>query len=119
MSTSANVIEYRIEKDGIEVGHHRVNVMCKEYWEKLLVFEPFDKHTITAYGYDEDEEEWENKPESLLKFLKERAPTNTPIREKLAEQGIIIESMKDWWAKNKDKIKAEYEADKKTGGKKK
>jgi hypothetical protein len=104
--TSANVIEYRIERDGSGVGHHRVNVMCKEHWEELLKFEPFDQHTIAAYGYDEEEEYWEEKPISLLKFLKDRAVTNTPIREKLAEQGIVVQSLQDWFKENKHKIKS-------------
>lgn len=103
--TSANVITFIIRKDGAEVGQHRVNVMCKEYWEKLLVYEPYDKHTIQATGYDEEEEYWEAKPVKLLRFLKEKAETNREIREKLATLGIHVESLQEWYRKNKDKIK--------------
>jgi len=113
MSTSANVIEYRIERDGKEVGHHRVNVMCKDHFEDLLKFEPYNKHKITAYGYDEEEEYWEGKPESLLKFLKEPAKSNKIIRDKLAEQGIKVQSTAEWWAENKEAIKARYDKENK------
>jgi hypothetical protein len=104
--TSANVIEYRIERDGKEVGHHRVNVMCKDRFEELLKFEPYSEHTITAYGYDEEEEYWEDEPGPLLELLKYQSKYNKEIREKLAAQGIIVQSIQDWWKENKHLIKS-------------
>jgi len=71
MSTSANVVEYRIvnKVTGKEVGHHRQHMMCKTNWETLLQYHPLEDHTIQAYGYDEEEEEWEGEVEPLFDFL--------------------------------------------------
>lgn len=70
--TSANVIEYRIkDKDGEERYHHRQNIMCKRDTRKLLLIKNPEEYTITPYGYDEEEEYWEGKPQNLAKWLKE------------------------------------------------
>lgn len=80
--TSANVTEYRIEdKNGKQVGHHSQHAYCKTHWGDLLKFTPPEDFTITAYGLDEEEEEWEHDPINLAKFLehlrKNRAQFNT------------------------------------------
>jgi len=51
MSTSANVIEYLIEKNGKEVGNFRKNIMCKfpEYSD-LLKYQPLSDYDITPHG---------------------------------------------------------------------
>ena len=46
MSTSANVIEYRIEKDGKQVGSYRQHLLCKSHYEELLKYQPLGDHTI-------------------------------------------------------------------------
>ena len=83
MTTSANVIEYSIyRKDDpdfehqTEVGHFRKNIMCKypDYAE-LLKYQSLKDYIIVAWGYDEDDEYWENdeeddKDETLEDFLK-------------------------------------------------
>ena len=73
--TSANVIEYRIEKDGEEVGHFRKHLLCKlpEYSD-LLRYQPTNEYTITPYGYDEEDEYWEDEPENLETFLSKVLP---------------------------------------------
>ena len=73
MSTSANVVEFRIvnKKTGEQVGHHRQHMMCKTKWDTLLLFHPLEDHTIQSYGYDEEEEEWEGDVEPLYDFLVE------------------------------------------------
>jgi len=81
MTTSANAIEYRIEKDGKVVGHHHYNIMCKSYFEELLKFQPLAEHTITPYGYDEEEDYWEDEPENLDVFLRGMVRFNKEIRE--------------------------------------
>ena len=81
MSTSANVIEYRIEKDGIQVGNYRQNVMCKSRYEELLKYEPLQDHTITPYGYDEEEDYWEDDTQNLKTYLEKLSRTNKVIRE--------------------------------------
>jgi hypothetical protein len=69
--TSANVTEYTIrDKDGNKVGKHYQNCLCKTKWHELLKFTPLEDHTITAWGYDEDEELWEDEPVNLLTFLR-------------------------------------------------
>ncbi len=78
--TSANVIEYDIRKNGVNVGYHRENIMCKDHYEDLLKFEPLSEHTIMAFGYDEEEEYWENKPINLETYLKKLSITNKSIK---------------------------------------
>lgn len=69
--TSANVIEYTIYRDGKSVGSHRQNVMCKSNYKDLLKFQPLSEHTILTYGYDEEEEYWqEDEEENLEDFLR-------------------------------------------------
>jgi len=79
--TSANVIEYRIEKDGKQVGSHRENMMCKTHYEELLVFEPLSEYTIIPYGYDEEEDYWEDEPVNLEDFMKKQILFSKTIKE--------------------------------------
>jgi hypothetical protein len=82
--TSANVVEYRIfNHEGKTAGSHRQHLMCKEHWEDLLKFQPLDKHTIQAYGYDEEEEYWEGDIVSLDGFINNKAKYNKNLRESL------------------------------------
>lgn len=69
--TSANVIEYNIYKKGKRIGSFRKHLLCTypDYAE-LLQYQPLKDHTIQAWGYDEEEEEWSEKPKNLEKFLK-------------------------------------------------
>jgi len=97
MSTSANVIEYGIYKDGEQVGHHRYNVMCKPNWEALEKFQPLDAHTISDYGYDEEEDLWEGKTTNLKVFLDRIAKDKKDIRIWKLEYRI-----KKWDEKAKD-----------------
>jgi hypothetical protein len=48
--------------------------MCKTRWEELLKFMPPEDHTIQAWGLDEDEEIWEDKPQNLFDFLLNAKP---------------------------------------------
>ena len=125
MTTSANSIEYSIYKGDNEesVGRFRKNIMCRlpDYAE-LLKYQPLNEHTIQAWGYDEEEDEWEDKPENLEEFLKRMVPTNKKIREffsgeKTIEQ--ILQEMEEerkeesrkfheYYAREREKLKAEY-----------
>ena len=80
--TSANVVEFRIEKDHETIGNFRKNMMCRlpEYSD-LLVYQPLSEHDITPYGYDEEEEYWEDDTVNLEEFLREMVLTNKLIRE--------------------------------------
>lgn len=98
MTTSANSIEYTIFKNEKCVGRFRVNVMCRypDYAE-LLKYEPLHEHTIQAWGYDEEDDQWEDEPENLEDFLK-KMKTNRWLKtyfagEKTAEQ--ILQEFKD------------------------
>jgi hypothetical protein len=65
MSTSANVIT--ILRNGEEDSHFRKKVLTKfPLYSDLLKYQ----HEIVAWGYDEEEELWEDKSENLEKFLK-------------------------------------------------
>ena len=78
MPTSANVTEFRIEKEGRTVDTHRQHAMCKTHWEALLRFVPIEDFTITPYGMDEDYEEWEGATVSLKTFLAGCRPCPLP-----------------------------------------
>jgi len=68
--TSANVIEYTIfDKEGKEVGRHRQNVLCARCNDGLEAHTPAEDFTIQPWGYDEEEELWENEPTNLKKWL--------------------------------------------------
>lgn len=79
--TSANVIQYSIFKDEKEVGSHRENVMCKSNYESLLKYVPLKDHTIMAWGYDEEDEYWDEEPVNLETFLKKMVLFNKIIKE--------------------------------------
>ena len=81
MSTSANVIEYRIEKDGKQVGSYRQHLLCKSHYEELLKYQPLGDHTITSFGYDEDEEYWEGETQNLDVYLRKMVGMNKDIKE--------------------------------------
>lgn len=71
--TSANTIYYKIQDlDGKRIGEYSWNFYCKPKWEYLLKYEPPEKFIITPYGYDEEENEWEDPPENLETFLRNR-----------------------------------------------
>jgi hypothetical protein len=68
--TSANVVQYRIEDlNGKQVGKHYQSLLCKTHWGELLVFQPSENFTITAFGEDEEEAYWEDEPINLKVFI--------------------------------------------------
>lgn len=75
MSTSANVIEYDIyNKDGKVVGHFRKHLLTRfPLYSDLLKYQPLKDHTILAYGYDEEDDYWEDDERANLEtFLREK-----------------------------------------------
>lgn len=86
--TSANVTNYRIEDlSGKEMGTHSQHHYCNTHWGDLLKFTPPENYTITAYGLDEEEEEWEDEPMSLAVFLER-------LREHRAQWNTMEDIMK-------------------------
>ena len=81
MSTSANVIEYSITRNGKEIGYYRQNILCTSHYEELLKFQPLSEHEIKPRGYDEEEAEWEDNTHNLEKYLRKMIPMNKEIRE--------------------------------------
>jgi hypothetical protein len=71
--TSANVIEYSIFKNGDEVGQFRKHILTKyPLYSDLLKYQPLAEHEILAWGYNEDDEYWEDdESQNLEKFLKQ------------------------------------------------
>ena len=69
MTTSANVVEYKITLEDEVVGTHRQHCLCKTHWDELCKFTPLNKHKIQAFGYDEEEAYGENDSENLEDFL--------------------------------------------------
>lgn len=76
--TSANVVNYTIfNKEGVEVGSHRQNVMCHINNDSLEKFVPASEYTILPSGYDEEEEYWEGEKQNLEKWLLKNKATIT------------------------------------------
>ena len=69
MTTSANVVEYIISKNGKQVGKHRQHCYCKTNWDVLFKFIPLEDYTIQAHGLDEEEEPWANDELNLKTFF--------------------------------------------------
>ncbi len=68
--TSANTVHYTIrDYSGKIVGEHSWNFYCKTRWEELLRFSPPENFEIQQWGYDEEEEYWEEEPRNLREFL--------------------------------------------------
>lgn len=90
--TSANTIEYTIfNKEGKEVGRHRQNLMCMRNNDGLDKFIPASDFTIKSWGYDEDDEYWEEDEELEEETLEQWLLKNkASITSKLFEPGDII-----------------------------
>ena len=72
MSTSANVTEYTIYKGDEQVGTFRKNWLCRlPEFSDLLKYLPLADHEVVRWGYDEEEDYWEEEPENLETFLRE------------------------------------------------
>lgn len=67
--TSANVTEYKVFRNGVEVATHRQHHLCKDRSRELLRFTPLEEHTIQATWHDEEEEYHESEPVILLAWL--------------------------------------------------
>ena len=97
--TSANVIEYTIYHNGTKIGNFRKNIMCKypDYAE-LLKYQPLKEYEIVAWGYDEDEDYWEDESQNLKIFLKKKTSYNKVLKDyfdgvKTSEQ--VLQEVKD------------------------
>jgi hypothetical protein len=84
--TSANVINYSIFENGIEVGSHRQNIMCKTCNDGLLKFQPPHKFTILSWGYDENENDWYGDEIPLDEFLSKNKAEITFIEFKSGDK---------------------------------
>jgi hypothetical protein len=79
--TSENITEYRIEKDGKQVGHHREHAYCNSHYEVLLKFQPLKDFTIQPHVYDEEDEYWEGDKINLEDYLRKLIPYNEVIKD--------------------------------------
>ena len=55
--------------------------MCKSNYEELLRFQPLSEYTIQPYGYDEEDDFWEDDEENLENYLRKMIPMNKAIKE--------------------------------------
>lgn len=102
--TSANVIEYRIlNKEGEVIGYHRHNVMCSRCNDGLAKYTPASDYRIETFGYDEEEDYWENDQseklsEWLLKnkgeFTHKRFEVNDSLEIHRKGRGVVLEVIK-------------------------
>lgn len=83
MSTSANVIEFTIYKDGESVGNFRKHMLTRlPDYADLLEYQPLNEHQILSWGYDEEDEYWEDdEMDNLEEFLRRMIPYNKKIAE--------------------------------------
>lgn len=110
MTTSANSIEHSIRKGKKNVGNFRKNIMCRlpDYAE-LLKYQPLSEHTIQAWGYDEEEEEWEDEPENLEEFLKPMVVSNKKIREYFNGTKTVEQIMQEFEEERKEDVRKMHE----------
>lgn len=102
--TSANRIEYSIFKGDEEVGSHSQNIMCRTCNDGLEKFQPYEDFTIQAWGYDEEEETWEDDKRVNLKDWLDKNPASFTFKQfevgevvkltKRRGEGKIIEHVK-------------------------
>ncbi len=103
--TSANSVEYTIyDKNGKEVGHHRQNIMCSKCNDGLEKFKPANEFSIKAWGYDEEEDLWENEEShNLLEWLNKNPasftfrrfqPQDTVKVDRKRGEGVVLEVIK-------------------------
>jgi len=111
MTTSANSIEHSIYKGEKNVGNFRKNVMCRfpDYAE-LLKYQPLKDHTIQVWGYDEEEETWEDEPENLENFLKPMIRTNKKIREFFDGTKTVEQIMQEFEEERKEDVRKMHES---------
>jgi len=90
--TSTNVfyLSFRNINTGEILHEHRQKVMCHERydWDKILSL-PIDDVEILTWGYDEEDEYWDNADEKLpmmSNWLDRIKLTNKELREKFNEQ---------------------------------
>ena len=120
MTTSANSIEYTISRNGKSVGRFSRNIMCsKPDPSELLKYQPLSGHSIQAWGYDEEEDDWYDDPENLESYLKKMIPFNKKIKsyfsgEKTADQIMQeleeekkedVRKMREHFNKEREKIR--------------
>ena len=103
----SNTIEYTIlDKKGIPVGRHSQNVMCLTCNDSLEKYTPAEDYDIQAWGYNDDDSDWEDKPENLAEWLKKN-PAKYTHRNFLVDEkvkvskrrgeAIVIEVLKGKW----------------------
>lgn len=67
--TSANVTEFLIFREGVQVGKIYQHHLCKDRSMEALKFIPMHEHTIQATWFDEEEEYHENPPVNLFDWV--------------------------------------------------
>jgi hypothetical protein len=67
--TSANIVNFTIFRDGLIVGKHRQNLLCKSRKHELAKYQPAELYQIQAHGLDENEAPWTENVMNLQEFL--------------------------------------------------
>jgi hypothetical protein len=76
---------------------------------ELLKYQPLNEHTIQAWGYDEEEEEWEDEPENLEEFLKPMVVSNKKIREYFNGTKTVEQIMQEFEEERKEDVRKMHE----------
>lgn len=78
--TSANVIYYKVFKNGDLIGEHRQNMLCRDSSERLLMYYPQDEFQIRADWVDEEEVAHKEKPMPLDQWFLNRSRFRPAVR---------------------------------------
>jgi hypothetical protein len=94
--TSANVTNFRIERNGEVVGEHSQHAMCHTRWHRLYKFTPFKEHTITSHWLDEDEVYHEGQTIGLSEFMANHQPKIADMRrmtDHIEKQNALLKEL--------------------------
>jgi len=106
MTTSANSIEYTISRNGKSVGSFSRNIMCsKPDPAELLKYHPLSEHSIQAWGYDEEEDDWYDEPENLEVYLKKMIPFNKKIKSYFSGEKTVDQIGKELEEERKEDVR--------------
>jgi hypothetical protein len=103
--TSANVTNYRIERNGEIVGEHSQHHMCHTHWHRLYKYTPFTEYKITPHWEDEHEAPHEGKTVGLSEFLANHKPSISDMKRMMGYIEQQNEILKEWLDKFGDSDK--------------
>jgi hypothetical protein len=106
MTTSANVTEFTIRRDGIKVGEHREHALCKYFYHELLKYQPATEFTIQSHWPDEDEVVHDGEEMSLDTYLQHYRDMGRRYRDGCTMEECFTAPKGVWGLPDLDYVKA-------------